>query len=214
MNVRRLTTSAVFLLLTLAIYPGGARSHQIVSEFPVSPSRPCFPQSVALSDFDADGLVDVARLDGSGLRRSIEILLSGTGRRSFLHFHTIRGNHGSLFAQDLDNDGATDLIWANPFQASDVVVWLGDGTGRFEQVDPAEYQSASGFGNAQVIEPDGSNQETAVDSDTTPPLDQTINQKRLDQHVIELPSHYPDRIATATRALGQPAGRDPPLHHS
>jgi len=167
-------------------------------------------QSVALSDFDADGVMDEARLDGSNLSRRVGLLLSGTGKQTFLYLDPIGVGHGSLFAQDYDNDGSTDLIWTSSFHDAEVVVWLGNGTGKFERAAPYQHGSRSGSNNARVTQPDGSNQDTAIDSDTIRPLDQTINQKRLDQHAVELPSYYPDRVATASPALGQPAGRDPP----
>ena len=210
MNVRRLTSSAVLLLLAFTIYPGGTSSQQTISESSANKAPLRFGQSIALSDFDADGLLDEARLDGSSVRKVVGIRLSGTGERSFLHFYPIRANQGSLFARDLDNDGATDLIWTNPFHAGDVVVWLGDGTGRFERVDPSDYRCAFALSNAEVAQPDGANQETAINFETNRPLEPTINQKCLDQSAAELPTDYPDRIATASPALGQPAGRDPP----
>ncbi len=211
MNVRRLTTRAAFLLLALTIYSGGALSQQRHAEASDSVEPLRFGQSIALSDFDADGLVDEARLEGSSLHKSVGILLSGTGKRSFLHFNLNRVIHGSLLAQDIDNDGATDLIWTNPFRANDVVVWLGDGSGRFEQVDSGEYGREFALGNTDVAEPDGSNQETAINFETNRPLDQTVNQECLDHSAIELPNDYPDRLAVSSSALGQPTGRDPPF---
>jgi hypothetical protein len=172
-----------------------------------------FGQSIALSDFDADGLLDEARLDGSSLHRSIGILLSGTGRRSFLHFNASRADYGSLFAKDVDNDGATDLIWTDPLHANDVVVWLGNGAGQFERVDPREYGGGFALGNTEVAQPDGSNQETAINFETHRLLDQTLSQKCLDLSAGKLPNDYPDRLATSSPALGQPTGRAPPLLH-
>jgi hypothetical protein len=210
MNVRWLTSKAVLLMLALAIPVANRLPQRGYAGASVSVPPLRFGQSVTLSDFDADGLVDEARLDGSSLHRSVGILLSGTGKRSFLHFHPIRRNQGSLFAQDVDNDGATDLIWADPFHSGDIVVWLGDGTGRFERVDPSDYRAGFALGNSEVAPPDESNQEIAINCETSRPLDQTVNQKWLDQTAIELPNDYPDRLATSSPALGQPAGRDPP----
>jgi len=172
-----------------------------------------FGQSIALSDFDADGLIDEARLDGSSLHRSIGILLSGTGKQSFLHFNASRADYGLLFAKDVDNDGATDLIWTDPLHANDVVVWLGDGSGQFERVDPREYGGGFALGTTEVAQPDGSNQETAITFETNRLLDQTLSQKCLDRSASKLPNDYPDRLATSSPALGQPTGRAPPLLH-
>lgn len=211
MNVGRFTTRAAFLLFALVIYLGGALPQQRHAEASMSVEPLRFGQSIALSDFDADGLVDEARLEGSSLRKSVGILLSGTGKRSFLHFNADRAIHGSLFAQDIDNDGATDLIWTDPFRSNDVIVWLGDGNGRFEEVDSNEYGLGFALGNTDIAEPDGSNQETAINFEANRPLDQTLSPKFLDQSASELPNDYPDRLAVSSPALGQPTGRDPPF---
>jgi hypothetical protein len=219
MNVRRLTTSAAFLLLALTLYSGGTLPQRGTlpqernAEASESVASLRFGQSIALSDFDADGLVDEATVDGSSLHKSVGILLSGTGKRSFLHFNACRANYGSLFAQDVDNDGATDLIWTDPLHANDVVVWLGNGSGQFERVDPRDYVAGFALGITEVAQPDGSNQETAINFETNRLLDQTLSQKCLNQRASELPNDYPDRLATSSPALGQPTGRDPPLLH-
>ena len=213
MNVRWLTSKAAFLLLALVVLGANRLPPGIHAETPNSSAASRFAQSIALSDFDADGLIDEARLDGSSSHRSVGILLSGTGKRSFLHFNANRANCGSLFAQDIDNDGATDLIWTDPLNANDVVVWLGTGTGQFERVDAREYRGGFALGNPEVAQPDGSNQETAITFETNRPLDQVLSQKCLDQSASELPNDYPDRLATSSPALGQPTGRAPPLFH-
>jgi len=212
MNVRWLTSKAAFLLLALVVLGANRLPSGIHAETPNSSAASRFAQSIALSDFDADGLIDEARLDGSSLHRSVGILLSATGKRSFLHFNANHANCGSLFAQDLDNDGATDLIWTDPLHANDVVVWLGTGTGQFQRVDPGGYGGFA-LGNTEVTQPDGSNQETAINFETNRPLDQVLSQKCLDQSASELPNDYPDRLATSSPALGQPTGRAPPLFH-
>jgi hypothetical protein len=213
MNVRWLTSKAAFLLLALVVLGASILPQKVHTETPHWPAASRFAQSIALSDFDADGLIDEARLDGSSLHRSVGILLSGTGKRSFLHFNANRANCGSLFAQDVDNDGATDLIWTDPLHTNDVVVWLGTGTGQFQRVDTREYSGGVALGNQQVAQPDGSNQETAINFETNRPLDQTLSQKCLDQSASELPSDYPGRLAISSPALGKPTGRAPPLLH-
>jgi FG-GAP-like repeat len=213
MNVRWLTSKAAFLLLALLVLGANRLPPGIHAETPNRSAVSRFTQSIALSDFDADGLIDEARLDGSSLHRSVGILLSGTGKRSFLHFNANRANYGSLFAQDIDNDGATDLIWTDPLDANNVVVWLGNGSGQFERVDPGEYGGGFALGETEVAQPDDSNQETAINFETNRPLDQAFSQKCLDQSASELPNDYPDRLATSSPALGQPTGRAPPLLH-
>jgi hypothetical protein len=211
MNVRRLTISAVFLLLALTIHPGGILQQHRVLANSKRPVPSLFGQPIALSDFDEDGLLDEARIDGSSFHKSVGILLSGSGKRSFLHFNAVRRNVGSLFAQDIDRDGSTDLIWADPLHASDVVVWLGDGCGKFERIDSSRFQG-SDLGNTEIAAPDDSNQETAINSETDRPLDQALTQKHLDRTSSKLPSEYSNRLATSSPALGQPSGRSPPLN--
>jgi len=213
MNVRWLTSKAAFWLLALVVLGANRLPPNVNAETANRCAASYFVQSIALSDFDADGLIDEASLDGSSLHRSIGILLSGTGKRSFLHFNANRPNCGSLLAQDVDNDGATDLIWTDTLHANDVVVWLGSGTGQFERVDAREYAGGFALGDPEVAQPDGSNQETAINFETNRPLDQAPSQKCLDQSARELPNDYPDGLATSSPALGQPTGRAPPLLH-
>src|SRR5262245_17433096 len=98
-------------------------------------------QTLAIADFDGDNRLDKATLGGAGCNKSIEIRLSQTRARSVLHFDTRTSDHGSLFVQDVDHDGDNDLIWTDLIHPDDVVVWLDDGTGRFERVRSAQYSS-------------------------------------------------------------------------
>jgi hypothetical protein len=214
MKVRRLITSPTVLLLAILIYsvcPVPQQRHPAASE---SSGSPRLGQSIVLSDFDADGFIDEARLEGSAFHKSVGILLSGTGKRSFIHFSTNRIVHGSLFAQDIDNDGTTDLIWTDNFRRNNVLVWLGDGSGRFEQVDSSDYRREFALGNTAVSESDNSSQETAINFETSSPLDQTPNAKYLDHSAGGHPSGYPDRLAATSAGLRLPAGRAPPFRIS
>lgn len=217
MDVRRLTTSAAFLLLALTLYSGGTpplvgapqqQRHAETSDI-ATPLR--FGQSTVLSDFDADGLVDEATLDGSSTQKNVGILLSRTGKRSFLHFDANRANYGSLFAQDVDNDGATDLVWTDLLHADDVIVWLGDGTGRFERASTNAYRDRFTLGHTNVYGPQWPDHEPAINSESNRPLDPSpVDECGL--HVaIELPNLHVDGVATLSPALGQPAGRSPPF---
>jgi hypothetical protein len=211
MTVRRLTTRAALLLLTFLIFSSGVLPQHRHSESSaiLQPERFC--QSIALSDFDADGFLDEARVEGSSYRKSVNIRLSGSGKRSFLHFRGEHALHGSLFAQDLDNDGATDLIWADPLSANDALVWLGDGSGRFVQVDSGAYAREFALGTTGVTEPDQSNQETAINFETNRSLDQALSPKYLGRSAIALPNEHANPGAVSSSALGQPTGRAPPF---
>ena len=97
-----------------------------------------FGQSLALADFDGDNRIDIATLSGGGRNKDIEIHLSRAKARILLRFNTLTSELGSLFTSDVDNDGDNDLIWSDLLRADDVVIWLDDGTGRFDRVTPAE----------------------------------------------------------------------------
>lgn len=98
-----------------------------------------FGQSQAFADFDGDNRLDLAMLSGVGRNKSLEIYLSHTKAHTLVNFHTQTSEPGSLFTRDIDNDGDNDLIWTDLLHPDDVVVWLDDGTGRFECVCPDEY---------------------------------------------------------------------------
>jgi len=98
-----------------------------------------FGQSLAVADFDGDNHIDTATLSGAGRSKDIEIHLSRAKARILLRFNTLTSELGSLFTSDIDNDGDNDLIWSDLLRADNVVVWLDDGTGRFERVCPTQY---------------------------------------------------------------------------
>ena len=213
MNPRRLTISGFSLLVAIAICTINSSAQSFsVSIQNASPAR--VGQLTAISDFDSDGLLDEARIEGSSYYKSVGILLSGTGKRSFLHFRQEHPVDGSLFVGDLDNDGATDLIWADPFNRGDVAVWLGDGHGKFERVDSCQYFSEFVFGDPELAIPDGSNEESIFISEINRPLDQNVNQKSFDRIVGNVSNVYTDQPATPSPALGQLTGRDPPVFPS
>jgi len=213
MNPRRLTIGGFSLLVAVAICTINT-SAQSFSVSTQNANRGRVVQLTAISDFDSDGLVDEARIEGSSSQKSVGILLSRTGKRSFLHFRQEHPVDGSLFVRDLDNDGATDLIWADPFHRGDVTVWLGDGRGKFERVDSSQYFSEFVLGDPEIATPDGSNEESVFISETNRPLDQNVNQKSFDRIASDVSNSYTDQPATPSPALGQLTGRDPPAFSS
>lgn len=98
-----------------------------------------FGQSLALADFDGDNRIDTATLSAGGRSKDIEIHLSRGKARVLLRFNTLTSEPGSLFTSDVDNDGDNDLIWTDLLRADDVVIWLDDGTGRFDRVTTGEH---------------------------------------------------------------------------
>jgi len=210
MDVRRLTSRGALVLLALVIFANGVFPQS--KHFAPSETRftSIFGQSYVVSDFDEDGFIDEASVEGSSVRKSVGIRLSATGKKSFLHFNSARGIPGSLLALDLDNDGATDLVWTNPFHSTDVVVWLGDGNGKFSRVDPSRYTNGFVLGQSGINQPDESNQETAIDFESSPALEQPSGQKYLDHGTPELPRYLSAQVSTSAPFVGQPTGRAPP----
>jgi hypothetical protein len=211
MNSSRLTRIVASVVLALVIFSGGTIPQRRHAEQSQSFEHTCLSTSTALSDFDADGVVDEARLEGSASRKCVGILLCGTGRRSFLHFDTNRTIQGSLHAQDIDNDGATDLIWTDTLGSHDVLVWLGDGNGRFEQADFSWYPAWVKPGNTSIAEPDESSPENAIAFETERPLGQTSNPRYLDHSSNDRTVGDPDPRTATSPALSQPSGRAPPF---
>lgn len=95
-----------------------------------------FGQHLALADFDGDDRIDRATLDSTGRRKRIDIRFGQAKPSTILYFDTGTEDGGSLFANDVDNDGDNDLIWSDLVHPDNVVVWLDDGTGRFERSKP------------------------------------------------------------------------------
>jgi hypothetical protein len=210
MNVRWVTTRLALLLQVLAIFSLSTPPQQRNVEAAEIPSRLRFGQSVVLSDFDADGLIDEARLDGSSAHRSVGVMLSGTGKLSVLHFDTRSVSSGALIAEDVDNDGAPDLIWTDLLRADSVIVWRGDGGGEFERSPDCAHCGGFTLGETNVAVPAGANQETAINVETSRPFDQTLSQKGIDPIATDLPNHDFDLIETSSPSLSQPAERGPP----
>lgn len=211
MRDRHSTTKVFFLVLALAVYSTDVLPQQRNAVASKSPARLRFGQSVALSDFDSDGLIDEARIDGSGSRKGVKIPLSRTGKLVVLDFDTSPGEQGSLIAQDVDNDGAIDLVWTDLLHTDDVIVWLGDGTGQFERVSAKAYGDRFTLGDKNVDAPPGSSRETALNSGTNRLPGLSLVRNCALHTATELPNVPFARVAKLLPALGQPTGRSPPF---
>jgi hypothetical protein len=214
MNVRWFTTRAAFLLLALAIYPGNVLPQQRNPDASHNPSRIRFGQSIALSDFDADGLIDEAKLNAFGAHKRVWVFLRGTRKLSFIDFESRVAGHGSLLSQDVDNDGTPDLIWTDLFRADNVIVWLGDGSGEFERLTGFRHGGAFTVGAANIAAPSNSNQEIAITFESNSPLDSTPIQKFAGRTATAVKRQDSNRIGAASPAVDQPADRGPPLRLS
>ena len=214
MNVRWFTTRAAFFLLALAIYPGSVLPQQTNPDASESPSRIRFAQSIALSDFDADGLIDEARLNAFGAHKRVWVSLRGTRKLSVIDFESRFVGRGSLLSQDVDNDGSPDLIWTDFFRADNVIVWLGDGSGEFERLTSFRYRGAFTLGNANIAAPSDSNQELAINFEFNSTSDHTPSQTFADRTASAVKTQDSNCAGSASPAVDQPADRGPPLRRS
>src|SRR5262249_50315666 len=83
----------------------GDGTFQAAHKYPVG----SHPYSVAVGDFNGDGVADLAAVDGSG----VSILL-GNGDGSFQAAHSYAaGSGGSLVVADFNGDGLPDLALSN-----------------------------------------------------------------------------------------------------
>jgi hypothetical protein len=211
MNVRWLSKAALFVVLPLVAFG--------VTSVPQTPSvelvtrQPTlrFGQSIALSDFDSDGLIDQARVDRIGAHQKVEIALSHATRPLVLCFDAPLGEQGSLVAEDVDSDGATDLVWTDLLHPSDVIVWLGDGTGEFERVSATAYGNRFTLGSTNMGAPEQPSCESAINSSTSRQFDQSLVHTSVIHLATPILSMRGDLAAALSPTLSQPSDRSPPL---
>lgn len=202
-------TGLLFALLVLAALPFSA-PQAARADRAVNPILR-FGQTLALADFDNDGTIDRARIACAEWRSSIEIRLGLTGRASWLHFDSLNQSPGSLFSQDLDNDGDADLIWTDLLHADAVVVWLGDGTGRFERVGAEAFALDFMLGGYNLMPPDEDNREQASDDETNSSVALKVNSHSLQARapaMLNYPYHQgvlPLGATRRTTSRGPPA---------
>lgn len=209
--LRCLTNKAILLLLALTVYCANVLPQQRCAMASENAPRLRFGHSIALSDFDSDGLIDEARVEGSGPRKSIEVVLSQTGKLLVLHFDAIEGSDGSLFAEDVNNDGATDLIWTDLLHADDVVVWLGNGAGEFERASGTSFADGFTLSDVNFGAPAESAHDPAINSGINRPLDHAVLQRFLDWTAFRVPNEQTNQLPTLGAALGPQTDRGPPL---
>jgi hypothetical protein len=212
MKLHWVIARAVFFLTAVAVGSGSAVPQHLGSRLNGGALR--FGQSIALSDFDSDGFIDEARLDGFGLHKRVRVLLSGSGKHISLHFGLRWIEHGSLFAKDLDDDGTADLVWSDLIHRDSVVVWLGDGSGRFTRSSGLNSSNEFAFGDNQFTAPAEPTQETAINFEDEQTSDQPPSEKCFDREATQLRNGLLDDVATSTPSLDQPADRGPPVFHS
>jgi hypothetical protein len=198
----------LFALLVLAALPySGAQA--VCAEAAISPTLR-FVQTFVLADFDNDGQPDRARIASAGLQSSVEIRLELNGPSSWLHFENRDGVPGSLLSQDLDADGDADLIWTDRLHERAVVVWMGDGTGRFERVGADAFAQDFVPGGLSLTEPDEDNREQASDDETNSPIALEVNSHRIQPRAPASVAHCYYQGVLPIGAPRRPTSRGPP----
>lgn len=210
MRTRWFTTKAVFLLLSIATCSANAAALPHNTVLPEPPTRLRFGQTLVLSDFDDDGLLDQATLASWGAHRSVEVILSRGGKR-VLHFDNGNIDRGSLVARDVDNDGVADLVWTDLLHADRVVIWLGDGDGQFFRVPASAYADGYTLPEKSVNNPDETIRETSISAASNRSLDEARLSKADDFVASKPPRQHRRDDANLSPALDQPTDRGPPL---
>ncbi len=105
-------------------------------------------QSVAVVDFNGDGITDVALADF--LANKILVMLGdGQGHFRTAAKVTSRGGPRSIVTGDFNHDGIADLAVAN-FFSGDITIFIGRGDGNFE--DPRPIHLAKGLSSLVVVD--------------------------------------------------------------
>lgn len=211
MRSRWFTTKAVLFLLSIAACSASATPLPKNTILPEPATVLRFGQILALSDFDADGLLDKATLASWGAHRSVEVLLSRSGKPLVLHFDNGSADRGSLVAQDVDNDGAADLIWTDLLHADGVVIWMGDGDGRFSRVPASAYANGYTLPDTSVNTPDETIRETSISAASNRCSDEARVSKLDDFPSSALPQPRHCRLVLLSATGDEPTDRGPPL---
>ena len=93
------------------------------------------------SDLNGDLRPDQVRLITSDKNGLIHIRFARGGSK-LISFESQTVDQGLLYADDIDNDSALDLVWIVRNRPETAVIWLGDGLGNFTAVeDISPYKS-------------------------------------------------------------------------
>ncbi len=122
-------------------------SFVLSTQIPLHP----YPAALAAGDFDRDGRVDLAVVNGDSATVSI---LSGTGSGSFVASRTVRvpAHADSIAVSDLNGDGKQDLVIGTTTHASgSITVLLGRGDGAFGVRHTYALGHGAGIRNAGAV---------------------------------------------------------------
>jgi hypothetical protein len=154
---RRSVLVAALVLGVVALALTGLPQASPAGPLPVSfllsariPLRP-YPSALAVGDFDRDGRLDLAVVNGS--RATVSILF-GTGTGTFVAPHAVRvpANADSIAVSDLDGDGKQDLVvGAATYASGSISVLLGRGDGTFRAPRTYPLGHSAGIRNAATV---------------------------------------------------------------
>jgi len=140
---------------------GGIHPQRADGSFAIPPiylTNSPLPLSVAKADFDGDGDIDVAEGDGEVYppdTGTVKVMLN-QGDGSFVLGDTLPSGGGyvrSVFASDLNGDGALDLVWAPDAPPYPFVYALNNGDGTFGPITIQNIQTC-GTGQATTADVD------------------------------------------------------------
>jgi hypothetical protein len=166
---------------------------------------------LALGDFDADDKTDQARVTGTGAWKRIEVSFSRTESQTILSFRAEDSSNGSLFANDIDNDGDLDLVWTDLLHTESVRVWENDGAGHFKSIPSERHARQFILGDSPAAgTSDRTNSEDAVISlRSTPDFD---HDSGFNPYLrIKLPDQRQNQFHPAFQARREPTDRGPPF---
>ena len=214
MGIRVGISGLVSLLLALTASSASFFSLRRAAEPFLGRTPPHSSTSPTLSaDLDGDGLVDQATLGIGGLQNSIELDLSRTGELAVLQFSPKTGDSGALFARDLDSDGDTDLLWRGGLPPQEVIVWLNDGSGRFECLCPPEpHDGDLAIGGSGVSASHTRRPESALNPERTPTPELVLTHG-WDVHAAatQFRNHRLEQVWVPSCSQRPPTNRGPPL---
>lgn len=168
--------------------------------------------SQVLADLDDDGIADRAAFSVSGLQQSIELHLSRTDEFSALPFSPATDGSGSLLSQDVDKDGDTDLLWRGFRHPNEVLIWLNDGSGRFECLCPPEPQTRGlDLGISGFYVPDNRGPESAINPERSPSPGAVLTCGWNVSVPTNCMKHRLGRVWTPSCSQRRPTDRGPPL---
>jgi hypothetical protein len=127
---------------------GDVRAVQFLlrAQIPLHP----YPRALAGGDFDRDGHLDLAVVNGS--RDTVSILF-GTGRGSFVSPHAVRFPAGAdaIAVADMDRDGKLDLVVGVSARRGSVSIRCGRGDGTFASIRSYALGSTAGIRNPGTL---------------------------------------------------------------